>query len=409
MLMAKSRWLIEGGNMLKKQVVSLSKEVKLPFYSIRNISCPEDLANDRKVYIGYTPLQAIIGLPTDENVRAYLLDGEGLQRKRPTQVHRAIEDTLENNPQNFSVLNSGIVLVAHDCIIDEKQKEIILKHPSIVNGSQTQGVIRDFFEKNQNQENDDQTFHVKFELLITKDEDLIAEISIARNFQNDVMTISIAGRRGQLDELEESIQKKIPGSKLQKSETTRLSDDYIKTEKLLQVITALIPKNLWPENKEFSKVYTYSMKTKCLKEFQEIYEQAKDDKHSNHIKAVELYQFYLDISAQALELYDKWKTHPGFKGTAIRAIERDGADIKEVPDGIIFPIIASLSAFAKKTKSGWVIEPPPLFTDEELIKAAKSVYMDIAGHNPWNMGKSKSCYAALSQITSIFRRLSKRE
>jgi len=393
--------------MSKNHVAHSRKEVTLPFYSVRNISCPEDLANGRKVYVGYTPLQAIIGLPTDENVREYLLDAEGRQRKTPTQVHRAIEDTLVNNPQSFSVLNSGIVLVARDCQIGEKEKLLVMTEPSIVNGSQTQGVIRDFYKGLGREEPSAQTFHVKFEIIVTDDEDLIAEVSIARNFQNDVMTISIAGRRGQLDELEQSLQKTLPGSKLQKSETTKLSDDYIKTERLLQVITALIPKSLWPDNKDFNKVYAYSMKAKCLKEFQRVYEEAKNSTHQNHLRSAELYQFYLDIAPQALELYGKWKTHSGFKGTGIRSIERDGREIKEVPEGIIFPILASLAVFAKKTKNGWVIEPPILFTDDELIKTAKSVYMDIADHNPWVMGKSKACYAALNQITSIFKRLSK--
>ncbi len=382
--------------------------VKLPFYSVRHISAPEDIDNNRKIYVGYMPIASIVGIPTDENVRDYLLDAEGKQRRRPTQVHKAILDTLENAPDNFSVLNSGIVIVARDCEIDEKEKMLVLRGPSIINGSQTQGVIRDYYKSLEANGNGNQIFpaHIKFEIIVTGNDSLIAEISIARNFQNDVMTISIAGRLGQLDELEQVLQAKTPGAKLQKSET-KLSDDYIKTERLLQVITALIPEDLWPKGKDFNKVYAYSMKAKCLKEFQDIYVKAKNPIDPDHRAAVDLYQFYLDICAQALELYAKWKTHRGFQGTGIRAIERDGREIKEVPDGIVFPILAALSAFAKRTNKGWSIEPPALFSDEELIRAAKSVYMDIANHNPWNMGKSKSCYSALYQITSIYKKLSK--
>lgn len=394
--------------MPKLTTAQTRKVVRLPFYTVRNISCPEDTDNHRKVYVGYTPVTAIVDLPTDENVRDYLLDAEGRQRKRPTQVHNAIEDTLENTPQDFSILNSGVVIVARDCQIDEKEKALVLRNPSIINGSQTQGVVRDFYKKVRVEENGDQdlTPHVKFEVIVTDDEDLIAEISIARNFQNDVMSISIAGRRGQLDELERSFQAKNPGSKLQKSET-KLSDDYIKTERLLQVITALVPEELWSEKKEFNKVYSYSMKARCLKDFQELHRKAKDKRDSEHLWAVDLYQFYLDICAQAFQLYEKWKIHQGFKGTGLRSIAREGAEILDVPDGIIFPILASLSAFAKKTRGGWVIEAPALFSDEELIRSAKSVYMDMADHNPQTMGKSKSCYAALYQITSIYKKLSR--
>ena len=174
------------------------------------------------------------------------------------------------------------------------------------------------------------------------------------------------------------------------------------------MITALIPASLWPKTAEAdnpNKVYTYSMKAKCLKEFQEIYRKAHDRKHPDYERARELYQFYLDIAPEALQLYEKWKAHQGFAGTGIRSITREGREIVEVPDGLIFPIIASLAAFARKTDEGWRIKPPKLFKDDD-IRAAKSVYQSMAASNPWLMGKSKACYFALNQITSIYQRLS---
>jgi hypothetical protein len=105
-------------------------------------------------------------------------------------------------------------------------------------------------------------------------------------------------------------------------------------------------------------------------------------------------------------LYEKWKADQGFAGTGIRSITREGREIVEVPDGIMFPIIASLPAFAVKTGEGWKIKPPKRFKDEEIIRATKSVYQGMASLNPWLMGKSKACYFALNQITSIYQRLS---
>ncbi|MGD0548533.1 MAG: AIPR family protein, partial [Terracidiphilus sp.] len=290
----------------------------------------------------------------------------------------------------------------------EQKKILRLTNPSIVNGSQTQGVLRDFFDKLAEDDEEAPPIHIKYELIVIDDEDLIGEISIARNFQNDVASISIAGRRGQLDELERALRKDDKDSKLQKKET-QLSDDYVQTEKLLQVITALIPESLWPKPSESdnpNKVYSYSMKAKCLKEFQETFVKAHDPVDPNYKSAKELYQFYLDIAPQALALYDKWKSHQGFAGTGIRSITREQREIVEVPDGIIFPIIASLSAFTKKTEKGWKISPPDAFKDAEIIRAAKSVYQNMAASNPWIMGKSPACYFALYQITSIYRRLS---
>lgn len=375
----------------------------MSFHSIRNISSPEDLENNRKIYSGQALVSSILDLPTDENVRDYLVEAIGKVRKRPTAVHRAIRETLLNNPEDFTVLNSGIVIVAKDLNIDEKEKQVNLSSPSIINGAQTQGVMNDL-----KREGKLPNVHIKFEIIVTSDDSLIAETSIARNFQNDVMTISIAGRLGQLDELERSISRGIKDMSLRKSESEWPSDEFIDTEKLLQVITALIPNELWHKGdiESINKVYTYSAKAKCLKDFQDIYVKAKNVEDSDHTKAALLYKFFIDIAPQAWELYLRWKSHQGFRGTRLREIEREGQEITDVPDGIVFPIIASFAEFVKKTKTGWRIQPPSLFKDEELIKAAKSVYMQIANSDPQRMGKTRACYSALSQITSIYQKFS---
>ena len=388
-------------NLYMKRTRKTRVEKVMSFHNIRNISAPEDLQNDRKVYIGQFQVQQVLDLPTDSNVRDFLLDAEGKKRKRPTQVHRAILDTITNKPYDFSILNSGITIVCQSLEVNEKNKTITVVNPNIINGSQTQGMLKQFFSTENDVLNDDFSAHVKCEFIVTKNDDLIAEVSIARNYQNDVMTISIAGRLKQLDELEKAVRKSIPNSKLQKSET-ELSDDYIKTEKLLQIVTALIPAELWIKKGEINKVYTYSMKSKCLKEFQDIYKKAKNKKDPEHQQNKELYKFFLDIAGDAFKMYEQWKTHDGFQGTGLRSIEREGRKIKDVPDGIIFPIICALSEFVRKVDDKWCYSPPEIFNDREIIQAAKSVYMDIAHSNPWNMGKSKACYSALNQITKIY-------
>ena len=124
-----------------------SKAVSFPFHSFRNISCPEDVENDRKVFTGHAPVTSVLQLNTDENVRSYLLEAEGKERRRETQVNEEIRTTLEKNPELFSILNSGIVIVAHGHTVDEQKKLLYLNNPSILNGSQTQGVLRDFFKR----------------------------------------------------------------------------------------------------------------------------------------------------------------------------------------------------------------------------------------------------------------------
>jgi hypothetical protein len=111
----------------------------------------------------------------------------------------------------------------------------------------------------------------------------------------------------------------------------------------------------------------------------------------------------------AWRLYQTWKAHQGFRGTRIRSIEREDGLIIEVPDGVSFPILAAHAAFVvpHETKKCWVMQKPKVFSDSELIEAAKQAYMEIARHNPQTMGKSKACYSTLIRITAIYAKLSK--
>lgn len=371
------------------------------YHKCRNISSPEDEAAGRRVYAGSAPSSSILPLEDDENVREYLVDAAGKQKKSPTLVHQAIRRTLKDNPEQFGVLNSGTVIVARGAEVDDKRRVISLRDASIINGSQTQGELQRFFDHQSDDEKLDPS--IKFEIVVTDDDDLIAEISIARNFQNDVKAISIAGRRGQLDELEAEIAKRIPGAKLRKAETdsTAPAEGFLDTEKIIQSTFALMPQGTKPpagmDIDLGNKVFAYSQKTRCLKLFQRL----ADDGNSA------MYEAFIGIAPLAWELYSRWKAHQGFMGTGIRSIEREGSKIVDVPDGIVFPILAAHSVFVRRTKAGWVLDKPRELSDSKLIQSAKSAYMDIAGHNPQSMGKSKACYSSLLSITSIYAELLK--
>nr|WP_232372702.1 AIPR family protein [Acuticoccus mangrovi] len=370
------------------------------FHKCRNISSPDDEAANRRVYSGSAPARSVIGLDDNENVREYLVDAKGKQKKSPTLVHQAMRKSLRETPDTFGVLNSGTVIVARQAEVDDKNRKIYLTRASIINGSQTRGELKRYFD--QKTADDVAEPSIKFEIIVTTDDDLIAEISISRNFQNDVKPISIAGRRGQLDELEKSIQLVDPSGKLRKSESDLLADDnFVDTEKVIQATFALLPDDLLPPEGMVidltSKVFAYSQKTRCLKVFQKLADESDSD----------MYKAFLGIAPLAWSLYKKWKVHQGFIGTGIRSIERANGQVVEVPDGIIFPIIAAHSVFVYKAEAGWQLGKPDQLSDEEIIGVAKQAYMEIAGHNPQTMGKNKACYTSLMQITSIYAKLLK--
>lgn len=151
------------------------------FHKCRNISSPEDDAAGRRVYSGSAPAKSILGLDDNENVRAYLVDAAGKQRHRPTLVHQAIRKTLREDPDVFGILNGGTVLVASSVKIDDKNNRLLLKDASIINGSQTHGELKRYFDKLSEGESEDEAANpsIKFEIIVTDDDDLIAEISIA--------------------------------------------------------------------------------------------------------------------------------------------------------------------------------------------------------------------------------------
>jgi hypothetical protein len=377
---------------------------EFPYITCRNISAPEDDTAGRKVYSGHAPASSVLSLEDDENVREYLVGTHGNQKLAPTLVHQAIRKTLEDQPDQFSILNGGMVIVARAVEVDDKRKILVLQRPSIINGSQTQGELDRYFTKYRSSPRFFEP-SIKFELIVTADDGLIAEISIARNFQNDVRPISIAGRRGQLDELEAAIQKDIPGAKLRKSETDIAEDEeYLDTEKLIQVMFALMPgavlKSLDEDGDASNKVFTYSQKTRCLKLFQRLVDASGEESEFSDV-----YQYFLDIAGQAWKLYRRWKSHPGFRGTGIPSFERENGRAAEVPDGIIFPILSTFSAFVGRPGKKWEINIPDVFDESELIEAAAQAYTEIANRNPQTMGKSKACYSTLLRLTGLYAKL----
>lgn len=375
-----------------------ANEYVFRYLSCRNISAPEDEASGRKIYSGHAPTTSVLQLEDNENVREYLVDAKGKQKRSPTLVHQAIRKTLRDQPDRFSILNGGMVIVAREAVVDDKEKILKLRAPSIINGSQTQGELRRFFA---DVPQPDEIPSIRYELIICSDPELIAEISIARNFQNDVHAISIAGRRGQLDKLEAAMQRRLPAVKLRKNETDLVADgDFLDTEKLIQVTFALLPDAMLAkmdaQADPGNKVFTYSQKTRCLRLFQKLVENGPED----------VYECFLELAPQAWTLYEKWKAHQEFKGTRIRSIEREDGRIMEVPDGVIFPIIAAHSAFVRNDELlGWSVDKPQVFTDREMVEAAKQAYFNIADHNPQTMGKSKACYSTLQQITAIYAKI----
>ena len=104
------------------------------------------------------------------------------------------------------------------------------------------------------------------------------------------------------------------------------------------------------------------------------------------ICVVELYQFCLDIATPAWGLYTKWQKHQGFSGSRLHAIARNkSGEIVEVPDGILFPIIAAHACFIKKDSKGkWVMTVPEK-ADKDLIAQSATELLDMVNKAGWKL------------------------
>lgn len=380
---------------------------RFPYNVIRNVASPEDEDAGRRRYAGNAPATSYLDLPDDENVRAFLQRTPDGARRKPTRVNRAIRETLLERSDMFGILNSGIVVVASGADVDDKGRVARLTRASIINGSQTQGVLKEWLEENA------EPLHVpsvSFELIVTDDEDLIADISIARNYQNDVRDVSIYGRRGFFEELEEAMKKVSPDIALRKSETD-FGDDFLDTEKLIQVVTVMAPESIpFPSTDQRGteesryRVYAYRHRARCLKDFADVME-------SDGAKYALTKKFIVDVAPDAWKIYQDLKVHSDL-GKAIRSVTRDDKTgrVVDVPDGIVFPVLSALSHFAKKAKTGsWKLEIPEEFDLKDLCVQANHTYTRGAGqNNPNTMGKTAACYHHLHSVVGTFLKYARR-
>lgn len=385
--------------------------VRLSYQLIRNTTSPDEIASGVKSFVANLAASEILKVGTKENLRTYLAEYNPRKRNR---VHEAIEYTIETEPARFITRNSGFVIAASDANIDDNKKIIDLYDASIINGAQSQGEISRWFSEEYGEdgpdEDDDVPFYVRAEIIVDPDPEEIVETAIARNTATPVKSISQAGARGHLDELEKSVQKVHPDIKIRKSET---DEGVYDTRKILQYARLLMPKEVSNNDSAAEKLRPYKNPEQCLSDFSEWYE-ARD--HSAEARAK--YQFTVQIAPYAISEYELWEHHPTWNGHHIwdetkkggRACRRDKNNkIVWVSPGIVFPILGAMSEFVTKDSSGkWKIQKPSLFKPQEMVARAVRQFRSVDS-DPMQMGRSAGVYDALriypSTIVEVMREM----
>ncbi len=115
----------------------------LTYQLLRNTTSPDEIDSGVKSFVANLPVFEILKVGTDDNLRGYLAEHNPRRRNR---VHLAIRSTIETLPERFITRNSGFVITASDIEVDDNKKTITLVEPSVINGAQSQGEIRQWVQ-----------------------------------------------------------------------------------------------------------------------------------------------------------------------------------------------------------------------------------------------------------------------
>jgi hypothetical protein len=371
--------------------------VQLSYQLLRNTTSPDETRAGVKSFVANLSAFEILKLNTKENLRAYLAEYNPKKRNR---VHDAIRMTIQTEPQRFITRNSGFVIGAAAIEVDDNRKTVNLTDPSILNGAQSQGEIRRWVEENFGEEitlfPDEPPFYVRAEIIVDPDNAEVVETAIARNTATPVKSISQAGARGHLEELEESLNKARPGIKIRKKET---DEDVYDTRKILQYTRLLMPVSVSGLDSPAERLRPYKNPEQCLTDFSDWYETRQSDAASRS-----KYNFTVQMAPLALAEYEFWEGHEGWNGHRLweetkkggRACRRDkSGQVIWVSPGLVFPIVGAMSEFVHATDSGtWAMNKPKVFEPSDIIAQAVTQFREV-NSDPMQMGRDAGVYDAL--------------
>jgi hypothetical protein len=384
--------------------------VRLSYLKIRDVTTKDEEANGASTYVVVLPAAEILKIGTDGNLRSYIPAHEG---KKRNLVHKAIARTIREEADRFSQLNSGFLVGASKITVDDKEKIATLRHASVNNGAQSQGEIKRYMEECAKNGEIPGDFAIRCELSIEPDAPTRTNIAVARNTATKIEGISIAGKHGYFEDLDKSFRKDHPDLELARSETD-VEEKYVDTRLLLQILWAMMPEELAPEHRRTmeARMRAYKNATYCLQDFMEIVDTKATDQSS-----MARYRYFVDMAGPAWNEYARWKKHELWNDKRLmerlrQAVRGDDGIIKEISDGIVFPILSALSRFVKKRKGLipkgtplWRIVYPKVFHDEDMLIAARRQLTQCGGR-PMLMGRSGGAYEALMTLAEMAERYS---
>lgn len=342
--------------------------------------------NGSSHYTLITTVENVLDINIQENLRIGYSNRESA--KKVNRVHRDIISSFKDNKQRFIQKHSGFTVLCDSLKVNGTA--VFLRNASLVNGAQTQQLIKDYIEETPDDIAARKT-EVRVELIVEKNDRQRIDIAISRNNSVNVQSISKLGKQGYFDYLEDGV-KKILGkdAEIQKSETQKAR---VEAEKLIQVVKIMCPHKLNPKLRD-APYKVYSNRKANVTEYQKMVDNNGKDNP-------EIFSFYLDFCGVAWQEYERWSTMPEWVKVRNRHEnyyklgnynEKDNTI--EIRLSIVLPLLYGLTPFIKKTNNTWDIVYPENFDAKKYIKYIAKLYKDN-GCDANSFGRDNKIYLNL--------------
>lgn len=351
-----------------------------------------------------------------------------------SRVGRAISEGLTTEPENFYLRNRGLTIIAKEASYDAKHKQLVLEIPhsnyGVLDGGTTYAAIRAEIERAAVEEaelteevkesGDKQNIHppafldgfVKLEVIVGVADELLVEISEARNTSIQVKEQSLINLRGSFDWLKEVLDKQPFGNMI----AYRENEDDSKPIDIREVVclgTLFHPRF---QDVESAPLIGYTSRKKCLELFSDP-EGLEGFKSLAplYVEILKLCDFiqsrfpaiYQEIGGVMGIVGDEKKKTAGTKLAKVIGIKHYSTGVPlfylgeksewNVPAGFIYPMLAAMRGIVGYNgTTHWKTNPTEFFNKvgPALVKMTLETSKQV-GRRPNAVGKSRPHWTQL--------------
>ncbi len=384
------------------------KKTEIKCCVVKNTTSPEEKNNGSMNFVLVCKVSEILKFDLEKNLRISYSDATNKNRNA---THKAIYDSFDYDPDRFIQRHSGFTAVCDNLKQTSKEEyginTVVLENASLINGGQSQGEIRKWFEHNADAIKDkwDNT-NIRIEVIVEKDEHEVHEICVARNDSTNVSDLSKLGNSKYFDDLNDAMVSELGSDfELQLSET----DDKLPTQTMLQVLRAITPKSLKGDSWSKDMVAAYSGKRRCLINYKDRFDAEKESQKENSSYTDPILDFYRSFAPQAWKLYLDWTSDKDWiqywkRKTKTMDHQRMGKynekdDTFELTWAIVCPVLFGLQNFIQETPNGWIYDEPKSFDKKAYMDFVMAQFKENK-YVPQDFAKEKSTYLLLRDQVS---------